>query len=213
MVLTFYCFSKCCLTERLPGYVERNACNRKVDVLTLHFVQLHSDQFYHWQDLMMGVSHGLMTSTNGAPEEPEAIWPGDCRPGLYLNLMAKFSHILRHLIALEIRDTGVAPCKQPPVFEYGTTWITNEEQLRSRDLYFDVVTNKTTKQFHDQALKQLDEAISLNPNVGEFFVVKAQILISRGLWKEAEEAAVRGVRLLCDWTTVWDKRMSWWVFF
>ncbi len=172
------------------------------------FVAPRSFRLTHRQDTMMGVSSGLMTSTNTA-EEPEALWPGECKPGLYLGLMCKFAHILRHLIACEVRDTSVAPCKQPPMFEYGTSWLSNEAQLRSRELYFDVVTNKTLKKDQPAAIAQLEEAISLNPNVGEFYVLLGQIWVTRGEWKKAEAAAARGVTLLCEWTSVWDKRMSW----
>ncbi|KAI9027978.1 hypothetical protein DFJ74DRAFT_514778 [Hyaloraphidium curvatum] len=166
-----------------------------------------ADQFYSWQDTMAGRQLG-MSSPKGA-EDPNALWPGDCRPGLYMNLVCRMAHVLRHLVACEVRDTGLAPCKLPPVFNYCTEWLSEEAQLRSRDLYWDAVTINGTGKRSDEAAALLREAAALNPHVGEFRILLGQLHAGKGEWKQAEEEAARGVKLMCDWTTAWDKRMTW----
>ena len=58
-------------------------------------------------------------------------------------------------------------------------------------------------------LAQLQEASRLNPFVGEPHLVRAQILLTHGEWDEASAAATKGVGILADWATSWDKRMPW----
>lgn len=156
----------------------------------------------------MGSDPSLATKSK-RQEEPEALWPGDCRPGLYLHLLCKFSHILRHLIALEVRDGRGEPCAQPSIFDYGRAWLGKDEQLASRELYWEVISGLTLKKDQDVAIAKLQECIRINPFIGEPHILLAQILISRSQFEEAERHAAEGVKLLCEWTTVWDKRMSW----
>jgi hypothetical protein len=60
-----------------------------------------------------------------------------------------------------------------------------------------------------EQLQKLEVATHLNPFVGEPHLVRAQLLLQQGRWAEAEAAAARGVALLAEWATSYDKRMPW----
>lgn len=62
---------------------------------------------------------------------------------------------------------------------------------------------------HEKAETLLAKACELNPFIGEPRVVLTQIYNSQGRYDEADKEAEIGLRLMLEWGTTWDKRMSW----
>jgi hypothetical protein len=57
--------------------------------------------------------------------------------------------------------------------------------------------------------EMLEKATSLNPWMPEPYLLLAQLGLIAGDYGMAEKNATRGLRLLVDWGTSWDKRVSW----
>lgn len=58
-------------------------------------------------------------------------------------------------------------------------------------------------------IETLHEVSRLNPHIAEPYIVRAQLHLVMGDVVAGGEAAETGLKLLCEWGTVWDKRMSW----
>jgi len=52
-------------------------------------------------------------------------------------------------------------------------------------------------------------SIEKNPFVGEPHVLLGQVYLNKGMFEEAEREAERGLTLMLEWGSPWDKRMSW----
>ncbi|KAK4841244.1 hypothetical protein QYF36_001319 [Acer negundo] len=57
----------------------------------------------------------------------------------------------------------------------------------------------------EKADELLSSPIEKNPSVGERLVVLGQVYLTKGRFEEAE----KGIRLILEWGSPWDKRMSW----
>lgn len=80
------------------------------------------------------------------------------------------------------------------------------EQIIARDMYWEAV-NCTDGS--ERAEELLVGCIEKNPFVGEPHVVLAQVYLSSGRFEEGEREAVKGLTLLLEWGSPWDKRTSW----
>lgn len=94
----------------------------------------------------------------------------------------------------------------PPVFENCTRVLSAEEQVEARDLYWEVVMGGKKKCEEEELLVR---CIEKNPYVGEPRAVLAQVYLRKGRYEEAEREAGRGLRLLLEWGSPWDKRVPW----
>ncbi|PUZ78368.1 hypothetical protein GQ55_1G447200 [Panicum hallii var. hallii] len=178
-----------------------------------------SDQYTDYQDDLFGNEDGRLEFGG---DNWGALWPGTGKPGLWVSAMSRMA-ALYNLIArddkLQLRRIGAGGAGKhdddnevvgelviPPVFEGCTRVLDPEEQKAARDLYWEAITS-SNKQGPAEGL--LRESIRKNPFVGEPQLVLAQVLLNGGRYEEAAAAAARGVRLLLEWGSSWDKRMSW----
>ena len=63
--------------------------------------------------------------------------------------------------------------------------------------------------FRGKAEEVLKGCIEKNPFVGEPHVLLSQVYLSKGRYEEGEKEAERGLILLLEWGSSWDKRHPW----
>ncbi|CAD6248883.1 unnamed protein product [Miscanthus lutarioriparius] len=141
----------------------------------------------------------------------------------HVRLAALYGLITRdeQLIAMQMQGAGhhhhdddmvVGELVVPAVFERCSRVLDPGEQKVPRDLYWEAITTtRSSKDNRKDTEALLRESIAMNPLVGEPHLVLAQLLLNDGRYAKAEAAAAagRGVRLLLQWGSSWDKRMSW----
>ncbi|CAN6252716.1 unnamed protein product [Urochloa humidicola] len=192
---------------------------RVVAAFLLMTVADFSDQYTDYQDELFGNEDGRLEFRG---DNWGALWPGTGKPGLWvssMSRMAAFYHLIARDDKLLIRegkkaggddDEVVGELVVPPVFEGCTRVVDPEEQKAARDLYWEAICSRGGKG-KEEVEKMLRESVRRNPYVGEPWLVLAQVLLNEGgdRYEEAAAAAARGVRLLLEWGSSWDKRMSW----
>ncbi|KAG0492011.1 hypothetical protein HPP92_005409 [Vanilla planifolia] len=180
-----------------------------------------SDQLFAFQDRLFENGDGRLEFAGS--DVAGALWPGNGRPGLWMNSISRMGAIY-NLIAKEEeiyleerkKELGVGEMKErdedielviPPVFEGCTKVLPAEEQKTARDLYWEAVAGGGMGGEREEKL--LRESCALNPYVGEPHVVLAQVYLGMGRWEEAEREAEKGLRLMLEWGSAWDKRVTW----
>lgn len=156
-----------------------------------------------------------------------ALWPGSGKPGLWMTSISRMGGIYTLLLREEelfikerLQSGGVHidPSRDedlelvtPPVFDNCTKLLDSQDQILARDLYWEAVCEegKWDTSTLERAEELLSRSIEKNPFVGEPRVVLAQVYLSMGRYEEAEKTADKGLRLLLEWGSPWDKRMSW----
>ena len=179
----------------------------------------YMDQSFGWQsDMEFGRRNDVGVSAlerEGPSDELELrrcdrrrLWPTEMRPTLRMAMLSIMANAARPLLDVV-----------PPIFHQCTVLLSEADELRGRDLYWDVVAaphRPGAEQQQDQAaldgearaaIVALTEASRYNPFVAEPHIVRAQLLMELREWRDAAAAARRGVEILCDWATAWDKRM------
>ncbi|KAL6189668.1 hypothetical protein ACLB2K_036071 [Fragaria x ananassa] len=165
-----------------------------------------SDQLFGFQDALFDNKDGRLEfkgNTYGA------LWPGDGKPGLWMSSVSRMGALYTLLRREELlfvrgnidvsRDEDME-LVVPPVFENCTRVLDAGDQIAARDLYWEAVCDSASL---------LKSCIEKNPFVGEPHVVLAQLYLTQGDYEEAEREAQTGLRLLLEWASSWDKRMSW----
>ncbi|CAN6238958.1 unnamed protein product [Urochloa humidicola] len=205
---------------------------RVVAAFLLMTVADFSDQYTDYQDELFGNEDGRLEFRG---DNWGALWPGTGKPGLWASAMSRMA-ALYHLIARDDRlllreaeaggggggssienddDAVVGELVVPPVFEGCTRVLDPEEQKAGRDLYWEAMTMMCSRGKGEEKEKEkekeamLRESVGRNPFVGEPWLALAQVRLNAGEYEEAEAAAARGVRLMLEWGSSWDKRMSW----
>ncbi|TVU27624.1 hypothetical protein EJB05_19118, partial [Eragrostis curvula] len=97
----------------------------------------------------------------------------------------------------------------PPVFDGCTKVLDAGDQKAARDLYWQAICSDDDDNEKKMVEALLRESISKNPFVGEPYLVLAQVLLNAGRYDEAHTQAEQGLKLLLQWGSSWDKRMSW----
>ncbi|XP_020112622.1 uncharacterized protein LOC109727133 [Ananas comosus] len=166
-----------------------------------------------------------------AGDNPAALWPGEGKPGLWMNsisrMAALYALIVREeeIYLLERKSRGGGDYEEgrdeeielvvPPVFDYCTRVLDANDQIVARDLYWEAVCGGGGED-KDKAgdtwgrvEKLLKESCEKNPFVGEPHLVLAQVYLNVGRYEDAEGEAEEGLRLVLEWGSSWDKRMSW----
>jgi hypothetical protein len=194
---------------------------RVIAVFVMMTMADFSDQLYGFQDVLFDNSNGRLefTGNNFA-----ALWPGNGKPGLWMNSNSRMGAIYNLIvreeeILIEERKSrgGVEIDMErdedielviPPVFENCTRVLNDDDQILARDLYWEVVCSDVSKKGIDR-VELLLTCIEKNPFVGEPHVVLAQVYLNEGRFEEAESEAAKGLTLLLEWGSPWDKRTSW----
>jgi hypothetical protein len=171
----------------------------------LHTVADYAEQFFSWQEELEAGRTG-------------ALWPGETLPQCRMAVLARFAQIAARDGLLE---------DVPAIFDRCTATLTPSDEAAARDKYVAAIASDkapclvsttddasaaaelTPLVVPEHTLKLLEEASALNPHVAEPLVLAAQLHVQAGRWKQAQAAAAAGFKLLCEWGTCWDKRVTW----
>uniref|UniRef100_A0A0E0LTA7 DUF6817 domain-containing protein n=1 Tax=Oryza punctata TaxID=4537 RepID=A0A0E0LTA7_ORYPU len=191
---------------------------RVVGIFILMTIADFSDQYTDYQDKLFDNEDGRLEYRG---DNWCALWPGSGKPGLWMSTMSRLAAVYR-LIATdeeirELTDSGSITTKQedvelelelviPPVFERCSKVLDAEEQKEARELYWKAVCGDWEEGKTERLLRR---SIEKNPFVGEPWLVLAQALLNSGRHEAAAAAVEEGLRLLVEWGSSWDKRMSW----
>ncbi|GAV81488.1 hypothetical protein CFOL_v3_24943 [Cephalotus follicularis] len=194
---------------------------RVVAVFLMMTVADFSDQLFGFQDVLFNNVDGQLefSGNNFA-----ALWPGDGKPGLWMESISRMAALYTLIVREEEiiveerkRAGGVGVDKErdedielvvPPVFHNCTSILNAKEQIEARDLYWEAVCD-TSKRGLERAEELLLRCVEKNPFVGEPHVVLGQVYLTKGRFEDGEREAAKGLTLLLEWGSPWDKRMSW----
>lgn len=180
-----------------------------------------SDQLFSFQDVLFDNSDGMLKFSGN--DWATALWPGDGKPGLWMNSISRMGAIYTLIVREEQLYSIEQPQSQsqsannrddelelvtPPILENCTKILGAKDQIEARDLYWGGVCD-VSKRGLSGCEELLKRSLEKNPFVGEPHVVLGQIYLSQGRFEEAEKGAEEGLRLLLEWGSPWDKRMSW----
>ncbi|KAJ7954631.1 Tetratricopeptide-like helical domain containing protein [Quillaja saponaria] len=156
----------------------------------------------------------------------EALWPGDDKPGLWMNSVSRIAAVYTLIVReeqifMEDQKTRVGAggaskndrdedieLVVPPIFENCTRVLDAGDQTLARDMYWEAVCDMS-KRGLDRVEELLVKCIEKNPFAGEPHVVLTQVYLTKGRFDEAEKEAEKGLTLLLEWGSPWDKRISW----
>lgn len=176
-----------------------------------------SDQLFSFQDSLFDNHDGRLDFSGNSTLT--SLWPGDGKPGLWMNSASRMAALYTLMVREEeiyMKTAGEAAAGRdedlklviPPIFDGCTRILDRKEQIEARDLYWEAVCG-AAKMGLERAEEILVESVEKNPFVGEGYVVLGQIYLGKGEFEAAEAVAARGLRLLLEWGSPWDKRMTW----
>ncbi|KAJ3672267.1 hypothetical protein LUZ60_006988 [Juncus effusus] len=198
---------------------EVHVSRRMVAIFILMTMADFSDQLFQWQDKMFENEDGKLEFKGSIST---ALWPGEGKPGLWMSSISRMGALYTLIVREE--ELYIQERKQndneiekdrdeeielviPPVFDYCTKFLTPKEQIKARDLYWEAVCEPGED--WEKVERVLIESSKSNPFVGEPHLVLAQVYLNVERYEEAEREAEEGVRLILEWGSGWDKRMSW----
>ncbi|QCD89359.1 RING finger protein [Vigna unguiculata] len=178
------------------------------------------DQLFGFQDVLFDNRNGRLEFSGN---NLEALWPGDGKPGLWLNSISRMGAVYNLIareeeilieqkrrkvggVVVDVERNDDIELVLPPVFDDCTKVLEAEDQIVARDLYWEAVCERGLPTKVEDLLVG---CISKNPFVGEPYVVLSQVCLTEGKFEEAEKHAEKGLRLLLEWGCPWDKRTSW----
>lgn len=173
------------------------------------------DQLFDWQDRLFDNSNGRLEFRGNSWK---SLWPGTGKPGLWVSSISRMGALYNLIVRDEQLSASASGQEQnqdqdldlviPPVFHGCTKVLDADDQKAARDLYWEAVCNGDDAA-PDQVEQLLKQSIANNPFVGEPHLVLAQLYLNMERYGDAQEQAEQGLKLLLDWGTSWDKRMSW----
>lgn len=148
-----------------------------------------------------------MVSVNGwrdihQQETPQHLYPGSGKPEIaffWLSRVCKgISPYLYHI---------------PPLFNNCTKEINIQDEIKSRDLYWMVVTKENMNITEKQSM--LKQCIELNPWIAEPHVLLSQLYYQQKKYQETEYEARIALDIFFVLSTCWDKRIPFrqWIAF
>lgn len=160
------------------------------------------EQWFSWQDDIFSrfphVAHRPQATHWAA-----SLWPGPMRPtGRMVSQIAALGRALQHP-ALR----GQLPL--PPVFDHCTALLAPADEAAAASLYWSVIQQDQPLVDLDVATAVLEQAVRLNPWVGEPRMVLAQLYLSAGRTDDARQSAEAALQRFCEWGNSWDKRVAW----
>lgn len=168
-----------------------------VGIFLLMTIADYTDQWYGWQDNLLGNEDGLMKYEH---QNPSSLWPGSSKPGLWMSASSKMAQL--------VAQCGLTAL--PPIFDGCTKVLEAHDEVKARDLYWQAASGEGPHANNiTEAVKLLEQAIALNPFAGEFHLVLAHCYLIESRFEEALSAAQEGVKLLVQWGTSYDKRKDW----
>ena len=160
------------------------------------------EQWYSWQDdIYMGYPDYKAESAQ--VHWAAALWPGPMRPTTYrVGHMSRLAHYLQHPGLKNILP-------QPPVFNAGSQTLSPGDESSACALYWSVISQNQPLLSSEATMSVLEQAIKLNPWVGEPQLLLAQLHLTNRDFAKAEQYAASGVQLVASWGNSWDKRIGW----
>ncbi|KAI3419952.1 uncharacterized protein J3R85_012884 [Psidium guajava] len=174
---------------------------RVVAVFLMMAMADFSDQFFGFQDTLFENSDGRLEFTGN---NVWALWPGDGKPGLWMNSLSRMAAIYmlvareEEMFMLEKKmgtsnaeseppseerdeDIGLAV---PPVFDSCTRVLGTGDQIEARDKYWEAMSDASKfgagAEHYDAVERRLRESVEKNPFVGEPRVVLGQLCLGTG---------------------------------
>ena len=160
------------------------------------------EQWFSWQEDVYSQFPNV-TQRPQAAHWMASLWPGPMRPsGRMLSQIAGLAQALQHP---GLR--GLLPA--PPVFAFGTQGLKPADEAAAVSLYWSVIQQDQPLVDLDVATAVMEQAVRLNPWVGEPQMVLAQLYLSAGRRDEAAQAAESALQAFSTWGNAWDKRVAW----
>ena len=161
------------------------------------------EQWFSWQEEIYSRSPNVDTSRKQSVHWAASLWPGPMRPP-----SRKICQLSQLGLALEhpgLKDQ----LPIPPVFNFCTEGVTKENDAAATSLYWSVIQLDQPLVDLDVVTAVLEQAVRLNPWVGEPQMVLAQVYLSAGRQDDAVRAAQSALQCFSAWGNAWDKRVQW----
>jgi hypothetical protein len=178
-----------------------------------------ADQLFDWQDRLFGNADGRLEFRGN---RWSSLWPGTGKPGLWVSSVSRMGALYTLIVREEEiynnhrrgeERHDIMELVIPPVFDGCTKVLDAGEQKAARDLYWEAICRDPQAEEEEEEKEEveqlLEQSIAKNPFVGEPHLVLAQVYLNTERYGEAEAQAEQGLKLLLQWGTSWDKRMSW----
>ncbi|KAI3474333.1 hypothetical protein Pfo_029156 [Paulownia fortunei] len=171
---------------------------RLVAVFLLMTMADFSDQLFGFQDVLFENSNGRLEFSGN--NTLASLWPGDGKPGLWMNSISRMAA----MYTLIVREEEIFRSSEK---KHGMVVPTGRDE--DLELVIPPIFEGCTRIGLERAEEMLLRSVEKNPFVGEAHVVLGQIYLGKGSFEAAEKAAERGLRLILEWGSPWDKRMTW----
>ena len=161
------------------------------------------EQWFSWQEDIYSRFPAVDASRSQAVHWAASLWPGPMRPSSrMLSQISALGHALQHP-ALKIQ------LPLPPVFAHCSRLLSASDEAAATALYWSVIQQDMPLVDQDAATATLEQAVRLNPWVGEPQMVLAQLYLSAGRAQDAARAAASALHCFSAWGNAWDKRVQW----
>jgi hypothetical protein len=144
-----------------------------------------------------------------AGNDPQFLWPGEMKPGLWMHALSKMAALLASCNARLAAAGDARRLPLPPVFDGCRAVLGRGPEVRARDAYWRAVNELRAPGRQAEAAAALRLAAEDNPFIAEPHALLAQLALQAGDPAAAAAEAAVALQLLCDWGTCWDKRMPW----
>lgn len=161
------------------------------------------EQWFSWQEDIYSRFPAVDAARPQGVHWAASLWPGPMRPSSrMLSQISALGHALQHP-ALKNQ------LPLPPVFADCSRPLTAGDEAAATALYWSVIQQDMPLVDLDVATATLEQAVRLNPWVGEPQMVLAQLYLSAGRQPEAAQAAESALQCFSAWGNAWDKRVQW----
>ena len=161
------------------------------------------EQWFSWQEDIYSRFPAVDHSRQQAVHWAASLWPGPMRPSSrMLSQISGLGQALQHP-ALKTQ------LPLPPVFANCSQLLSAGNEAAAVALYWSVIQLDQPLVDLDAATATLEQAVALNPWVGEPQMVLAQLYLSAGRNTDAARAADSALQCFCAWGNAWDKRVQW----
>ena len=161
------------------------------------------EQWFSWQEDIYSRFPNVDASRQQSVHWAAALWPGPMRPSSrMLSQIAGLGQALQHPGLNQLLPL-------PPVFDHCSQSLSASAEAAAVSLYWSVIQLDQPLVDLDAATGVLEQAVQLNPWVGEPQMVLAQIYLSAGRKEDAARAAESALQCFSAWGNAWDKRVQW----
>jgi hypothetical protein len=189
-----------------------------------------SEQYFGWQDDLFGKPLAMLLPGQDRIEQhqPQTMWPGVSKPGIWMTYVNQLAMVARTFYtnlednpssqyvahgnnqssstSSHLPPSHMGHPNIPPVFDNCTKPLHLQDEIKARDIYWNVVMNPTTID-QTEMIQQLLECCQYNPWIFEPWVLLAQQYLYKNEYEKALTAASNALRLQQQWGTAWDKRL------